>query len=166
MPNLVDKYRNTFLGKQANIETFQKLSSYIWVSYKFALKYVKGLNWVLWAMEHWFKALKCQLWLTNKKPFFWESDTNVETLLISSPHDGLSYKFVFKAIRSPNRISWALEYWFKVLKCQWWLMSKKLFFWESKANDEPLEKPSPYIWVSYKFVLKHFEKTGKKPSWQ
>ena len=30
----------------------------------------------------------------------------------------------------------------------------KSFFWESEVNNETLPKPSPYIWVSYKTVLK------------
>ena len=68
-----------FWESEANVETFQKLSPYIWVCYKFVLKSVKSLNRILWATEYWFKTIKCQIWLTNTKPFFSESEANVET---------------------------------------------------------------------------------------
>ena len=103
------------------------------------MKSVNSLNRILWPKEYWFKASKCQIWLTNTKPFFWESKANIET------H---SY------IKNRNRILWALEYWFKSLKCQIWLTVTKPFFWESETNVETLQKLSPYIWVSCKFVLK------------
>ena len=142
-----------FWESEVNVETLQKFSPYIWVCYKFVLKSIKSLNRILLATEPWFEALKCQIWLTNTKPFFWESDANVETLqnLLCI---WVSYKFVLKSVKSLNRILWATEYWFKSLKCQIWLTNTKPFFWESEANVETLQKPSPYIWVSYKFVLK------------
>ena len=43
----------------ANLETFQKLSLYIWVSYEFVLKSVNSLNQNFWATEYWFKTSKC-----------------------------------------------------------------------------------------------------------
>ena len=139
---------------EENVETIQKFSPYIWVSYKFVLKSVKILNRISWATESWFKVLKCQIRLTNKKPFLWESETNVETLQKPSLYNGVSYKFVLKFEKSLNRIFRATEYWFNALKCQIWLTNTKPFFWESQANVETLQKSSPYNGVSYKFVLK------------
>ena len=138
--------------------SLQKRSPYIRVFYKFVLKSVKSWNRILWALEYWFKILKCQIPLTNTKPFFWESETNVETFQKLSPYIRVFYKFVLKTVKSWNRILWALEYWFKTSKCQIWLTNTKPFFWESEANVETLQKPSPYIWISYKFVLKSGEK--------
>ena len=145
--------KSLFWEGETNAETLQKPSPYIWVSYKFVLKPVESRNWILEATEYWFKALKCQIWLTNTKPFFWESEANVETLQKPSPYIWVSYKFVLKSVKSLNRILWATEYWFKALKCKIWLTNTKPFFWESKANIKILQKRSLYIWVSYKFVL-------------
>ena len=111
-------------------------------------------------MEYWFKTLKCQICLRNRKPFFWESERNVETLQKPSLYNGVSYKFVLKSEKSLNQIFWATEYWLKALKCQIWLMNTKPFFWEREANVETPQKPSAYIWVSYKFVLKSGEDLG------
>ena len=118
------------------------------------MKSFKSLNRILWATEYWFKALKCQTWLTNTKPPFWESEANVETLQKRSPYICVSYKFFLKSVKILIRISWAMESCFKILKCQFWLMNTKPLFWESEANVETLQKTSLYIWVSYKFVLK------------
>ena len=62
-----------------------------------------------------------------------------------------------KSVKSLNRILWASEYWFKALKCQIWLTNTKSFFWKSEAKVETLQKPSPYFWFCYKFVLKSEE---------
>ena len=118
------------------------------------MKSVNILNRILWATKYWLKALKCQIWLTNTKPFFSESEANTETLQKRSFYIWVSCKFVLKSVKSLNRILWATEYCFKALKCQIWLTNTKIFFWESEANVETLQKPSPYLWVSYKFVLK------------
>ena len=136
MPNLVDEYKTIFLGKWDKRWKSLKFSSYIWVFSKFVLKSVKSLNRILWATEYWFKSLKCQIWLTNTKPFFWESEATVETLQKPAPCIWVSYNFVLKSVKILNRIFWALEYWFKALKCQIWLTNTKPFFWESEANVE------------------------------
>ena len=73
MPNLVDEYKPFFLESEAKLQTLQKLSTYIRVSYKFVLKSVKTLNRIFWAIEYWFKALECQIQSTNTKPFFWKT---------------------------------------------------------------------------------------------
>ena len=147
-----------FWKSKGNVETLQNHSPYTWVSRNFVLKSVKSLNRILWALEYWFKALKCQMWLTNTKPFFWESEGNVETLQKRSPYVWVSYKFILKLVTSLNPILWATECWFKALKCQICLTNKKPLFWESEANVETLQKSSPYIWVSYKFVLKSIKR--------
>ena len=112
---------------------------------KFFLKSVKSLNRIFWATEYWFKALKCQIWLTNTKPFFWESEANLETLQKLSLYIWVSYKFVLKFVKSLNRIFWAMEYLFKALKCQIVLANTEPFFWKREANFEILQKFSPYI---------------------
>ena len=106
-----------FWENETNTETFEKLSPYIWIFYKFYLKSVKSLNQILWATEYSLKVLKCQIWLTNINPFFWENDANVETLPIS-PYIWVFYKFALKSGNSVNRILWVMESWLKALKCQ------------------------------------------------
>ena len=59
-----------FWESEAKFETLQKLSVYIGVSYEFALKSFEGLNGFFWVIENWFKALECQIWWRNIKPFF------------------------------------------------------------------------------------------------
>ena len=85
-----------FWESEAKLETLQKLSPYTGVFYKFVLKSAKTLNRIFWAMEYWLKALECQIWLTNAKPFFWESETNLATLQKLSLYIGVSYKFILK----------------------------------------------------------------------
>ena len=45
-----------------------------------------------------------QIWLTNTKPFFWESEANLETLQKLSARIGVTYKFVLKSVESLNRL--------------------------------------------------------------
>ena len=142
-----------FSESEANVETLQKPSLYIWVSSNFVLKSEKSINRILWATEYWFKVLQCQVWLTNTKPFFWESEANVESLQNGSPYIWVLHKFVLKSVKTLTLVSWATESWFKALKCQIRLTKTKPFFWESKTNVETLQKPSPYNVVSYEFVL-------------
>ena len=94
----------------------------------------KILNRILWASESWFKDLKCQFWLTNTKPFFWKSEANVETLQKLSPYIWTSCKFVLKSGKSLNRISWAIESWFKALKYQIWLTNTNHFSWKGRQT--------------------------------
>ena len=46
-----------------------------------------------------------------------------------------------------------MEYWFKALECQIWSTNTKAFFWEYKEKLQTAPKLSPYIGVSYKFLL-------------
>ena len=164
MPNLVDEYKTIFLGYQGkpgkSSKTFSLYFSFLW----FRLKSVKSPNRIFWAMEYRFKALKCQIWLTNTKPLFplfWKRETNLETLEKRSGYIWVSYKFVFKSVKDLNRIFWTMQYWLKALKCPIWLTNTKPFFWESKANLETLQILSRYIWDSYKFVLTSVKKLNR-----
>ena len=125
------------------------------------MKSVKSFNRNFWAMEYWFKALNCQYWLRNTKPFFLKNETNVETLQNFSHHIWVCHKFVLRSFKRMNRIFWAKEFRFKASKCQIWLAIKKPYFWESKANFEPFQKLFPNIWASYKFVLRSVNRLNR-----
>ena len=137
-----------------NLETLEKPFSYIWPSFKFILKSAKSLNGIFWVIQCWFKALECQNWLTNTILIFWETVANLITLQKLSPYIGVSYKFVLKSVKSLNRILWVIQYWFKSWECPICWTNAKLFFWEREKNLGTLQKLSPYIGVSFKFVLK------------
>ena len=144
-----------FWESEAKLQTLQNFSPYIGVSFKFVLNSVKRLNRIFyWAVEYWSKTLECQIWSTNTKAFFWESETNLGTLQKISPYIGVTYKFVLKCAKNQNRIFWKIDYWFKALECQIWSMNTKSFFWENKAKLKTLQKLSPYIVVFFKFPLK------------
>ena len=152
IPNLVEEYKTIFLGNRGKPWNSPK-------TFSLYLSFLK--NRIFWAAQYWFKTLKCQIWLTNKKPFFWENEGNLETLQQVSLYIWVYYKFVLKSFNSLNWILWAMEYWFKALKCQIWCTNTESFFWESETNIETLQKGSPYTWVFYKFILK----SGKNLSW-
>ena len=134
MWNLVDEYETIFLGKWDKLGTLQKVSAYIGVSYKCFRKPPKGQNRIFWVIEYWNKALECQIWLSNTRPFFWEREAKLRTLQKLSFFIGVSYKFVFKPVKGLNRILWAMKYWLKVWEYQIWLRYTKSFFWESKTK--------------------------------
>ena len=146
MPNLVDKYKTIFWESKANLEKLPKLSSYIWVSYKFVLKSLNNLNGIFWATEYWLKTLKHQIWTMNTKPFFWESKANIETLQNFSLYIWGSYWFVLKSVKSLNRIWWATEYWFKALKCQIWLTNTKTTFLGKQGKPWNAPKTFSLYW--------------------
>ena len=104
------------------------------------MKSLKSLNRIFWKIEYWFKALEGQIWLTNTKLFFWESEAKLQTLQKFSPYIGVSFKFVLNSVKRLNRIFWAVEYWSKTLQCQIWLTNTKAFSWESDTNLETLQK--------------------------
>ena len=134
MPILVDESKPFFWESKTNVKTFQKLSSYIWGLYKFVLKSINSLNWILLATKYWFKALKWQIWLTNTKQFFWLNEENFENLHNFTSYIWVSYKFVSKSVTSLNRLFLATEYWFKVLKCQIWLTNTKSFLGKARQT--------------------------------
>ena len=124
-----------FFGEsETNLETLKRISPHIVVFHKFVLKSPKSLNGIFWMIEYWFKALECKIWSTNTKPFFWKSETKLQTLEKLSLYIGVSDEFAFKTLNTLNRIFWPMEYWFKALECQISLTNTKLCFWESKAN--------------------------------
>ena len=91
---------------EAKLKTLKKLSPYIGVSFKFVLKTIKSLNQIFVNMEYWFKALECQISLTNTILFLWETETNLATLQNLSPSTGVSYKFVLNLSNASIESSW------------------------------------------------------------
>ena len=87
---------------EAKLQTLQKLSPYIWISYKLVLKSLKSLNRIFWKIEYWFKALECQIWSMNTKPFFWESEAKLQILQKFSPYIGVSFKFISNFCQTPK----------------------------------------------------------------
>ena len=49
---------------------------------------------------------------------------------------------------------WVIEYLYKAKKYQTLSTAAKPFLWKSEVNLETFQQPSPYIGVSYKFILK------------
>ena len=120
-----------------NIEIFQKLSPWIWNSYKFILNSVKSPNQILWAMECWFKALKCQISLRNRKAFFWENEGNIETFKNFLPIFEFSIICfqIFQEIKS-NLVSYGILFQgFKmphlVVECKTYFLGKRGKRWSS-----------------------------------
>ena len=50
------------------------------------------------------------------KKVFLESEANLKTFKKFLVHNGVSYKFVFKSVKSLTRIFWMIEYWWKAQK--------------------------------------------------
>ena len=123
------------------------------------MKTVNSLNLIFLATEYWFKALKCQIWLTNTKPFFWESEAKVETLPKHSSYIWVSYKFVLKSVKSLNWILWATKYWFKTLKCQIWFTNTKPFFLGKRGS----RWDAPKTFSLYLSFLKIYFEVCQKP---
>ena len=119
MPSFVDQYKTIFLGV---------------VSHKFVLKSSKILNRIFWVTEYLFKDLECKIWSTNTKPFFWKSETKLQTLEKLSPYIGVSYKFAFKTLNTLNRILWPLEYWFRALECKFFRQIKNYVFGRARQT--------------------------------
>ena len=66
-------------------------------------------------MEYWFKVLQFQIWSENTKPFFCESEANLETIEKRSAYILVSCKFVLKSVKRLNQTTRAIKYWFKAL---------------------------------------------------
>ena len=109
--------KRLFLENETNLGTLQKLCTYIQVSYKLVLISVKRLSRLFWAIEYSFQSIECQIWSTDTKPFLWKSKTKPGTLQKLSCNIGVSYTFVLKSVKIPNRIFWVMEHWFKALEC-------------------------------------------------
>ena len=93
-----------FWENEACLPTLQKLSPYIGVCYKFALRSLKSLSRIFWPMEYWIKAIEYQIWSMNTKPNFWESKSNLGTLQKRFPYIEVLVKFVSKSVKSLNWI--------------------------------------------------------------
>ena len=98
---------------EADLETFEKLSSHIGILYKLILEPVKSLNRILWVTEYLYKAKKYQIWSTTAKTIFVKNETNLETFQKRFPYTRVSYKSVLKSVKSLNRFFWAMEFWLK-----------------------------------------------------
>ena len=130
-----------FWESEAKLQTLQKLSPYIWISYKLVLKSLKSPNRIFWKIEYWFKALECQIWSMNTKPFFWESEAKLQTLQKFSPYIGVFFKFVLNSVKHLNRISfWAVEYWSKTLECHFDRRIQKHFSGKARQTLELFKK--------------------------
>ena len=123
-----------FWESEAKLQTLQKFSPYIWISYKLVLKSLKSLNRIFWKIEYWFKALEWQIWSMNTKPFFWESEAKLQTLQKLSLYIAVFYKFVLKSVKDLNRIFWVIEYWFKAVECQIWSTNTNHFSEKARQN--------------------------------
>ena len=51
-------------------------------------------------MEYWLKAFKRYTWSTITKPFFWESEVNLETLQNLFSHIGVTCKLILGSVRN------------------------------------------------------------------
>ena len=100
------------------------------------MKTVNSLNLIFLATEYWFKALKCQIWLTNTKPFFWKNQANAKTLQNCSSYIWISYEFFLKSVTSLNRILWTMEYWFKALNAKFGWRIQKHFSGKAKQTSK------------------------------
>ena len=79
------------------------------VCYKFFFSVSQELNWIFWVFEYWFKALQCQNWSTNKKPFFSKTKPNLGTLKKLSLCFRFSYNFSPKSFKGICPIFWWLN---------------------------------------------------------
>ena len=74
-----------------------------------AWNFVKYLNQTFWAIECWYKALKCKVGSTNTIPIFRKSEANLQTFWRLSINIGLSYKLLLKSPKNLNQMFWATE---------------------------------------------------------
>ena len=84
----------------------------------------------------------------------WEREAKIQILQRICLHVGVCCKPVLKVAKSLNQTFWATECWYKAQKCKILSTNTKLFFRWSEANLKTSWQLSPYIGVSYKFVLK------------
>ena len=134
--------RPFFWQREADLETFQKLSSRIGVLYKLVLGSVKILNWIFRVTEYWYKAQKCKTCINEHKTTF------LVKLRV------FQKKIVLKFLKTLNRMFWVIKNLCKAKKYQIWSTNTKSFFWKSEANLQTFQQRSPYIGFSYKFILK------------
>ena len=116
-----------FLGKRDKPWNSSKTLSLYWSFLWICFEVCQTLHQIFWEIEYWFKSLGCQIRSTNTKPFFWKSEVKLQTLQNLSPYIDVCRKFVLNLAKIINRISWAMEYWFKAWECRIWLTNTKPF---------------------------------------
>lgn len=105
-------------------------------------------------IEYWYKAWKHPICATSTKPYFWKSETSLETLQKLSSQIGVNYKLDVKCVKSLNRDLWGIEHWYKVQKRQILSESAKSCFWKMEESLKTFQNLSFYLLVTYKFILK------------
>ena len=75
-----ERIHNHISGKAIpDFETFQNVSFFIGVIYKFVLESAKSLSLIFKMIQYWCQAQKCIIWSMNTKPFFWKNEAHLET---------------------------------------------------------------------------------------
>ena len=70
----------------------------------------------------------------NTKPFFWETEADLETFQKLASHIGVLYKLVLGYAKSLNTIFWLIEYWYKAQKCKDLVNERKTIFLLKQAK--------------------------------
>ena len=104
--------KSFFWENEARLESLQKVSPCFGVWYRFVLESIKSLNRIFSGLEYWLKACECQIWSSNRRRFFWETETNLGTLQKVLRYVGASYKFFLKCVRN---FSWMWISFFQML---------------------------------------------------
>ena len=91
---------------------------------------------------------------TRASLIYFVSYCGFETLRRFSLYLCVSYKFALKSAKGLVRIFCATEYWEKTQKGKICSTNTKRCFRKNEANIETSGNLSPYIGVSYKYVLK------------
>ena len=82
-PQFLNGYKTIFMGKHGKPWNCQKFSPHIGGTWEIMLKNFKSLEtWNIWRIDYWSNSQKYNVWLTNKKPFFWKKKTKIETFYI------------------------------------------------------------------------------------
>ena len=91
---LSTKNKSISCEAETNFGNLQRLSVFIVVSYKFALKSVKKPKWNLLSLWIFVEVFRMRVLLINRKASLMESKTNHETLQKLFPYIAVAYKFV------------------------------------------------------------------------
>ena len=150
--NLIDKYRTIFPGKWRKPWNFQKTMSVFWSSLWICFEVYKKI--LIESSEP--CSIGSRLYNTKFEQPIQNlgkggKNSNFAKNLL---HVGVCCKPVLKVAKSLNQTFWATECWYKAQKCKILSTNTKLFFRWSEANLKTSWQLSPYIGVSYKFVLK------------
>ena len=155
MLNFIHEYKAIFLRNRGWPWNFPKTCFPYWSSLKTCFrvrqepKYNLLTNWILIQGS---KMQKPGQRTQNHFPV--KASQNLKFSIKIYRHIRLSYKFVLKLLKSLSWMFWVIEYLYKAKKYQTLSTAAKPFFWKSEVNLETFQQPSPYIGVSYKFILK------------